>query len=152
MKTYPIKTRISHKLILFFFVIISVFSISAEDLSYGYDNVGNRVIRQVVTLRNFTKSNVTNNDTSIIITNKILQTEIQIFPNPTQKLLQIRFSNLSDNNKTEITLYNSAGVVMQNQKAMNLSEQIDLSNYPSGWYILRVKVLDKYKEFKIIKE
>lgn len=148
------KTHINNRTLLpFLFMVLSFFSTTsfAEDISYGYDNAGNRVIRQVIMLRSPVKKNVAN-DTTKIVSSWILQTEIHIFPNPTRRLLQVNFSTLTHDNPTEIILYNSTGVVLQHRTATGLLEQIDMSNYSSGWYVLRVKVGKKYKEFKIIKE
>jgi len=94
---------------------------------------------------------VTGHTTALGVTEVINSPDIQIFPNPVKDVLKFRFNN---NLKSEaIDIYDMNGRVItsiQNNKNVN---EVDMSAYPKGHYILKVKADDgKLYVEKIIKE
>lgn len=75
--------------------------------------------------------------------------EIKVFPNPTQDIISVTFENPS---KKNITVFNLKGVLIVNKVTHGLSETIDISQYSSGIYILKVETGGRIKIFKIFKE
>jgi len=88
--------------------------------------------------------------------NKKMQTEIDsqtdsktvIFPNPTKGLLQIKTRKEID----ELFLYDLAGkIIMRKEKLPEGKNTIDLTYYPQGIYLVRIKSNDQWETFKVIK-
>ncbi|CAI8769230.1 T9SS type A sorting domain-containing protein [Chryseobacterium sp. IT-36CA2] len=88
--------------------------------------------------------------------NKKMQTEIDsqtdsktvIFPNPTKGFLQIKTRKEID----ELFLYDLAGkIIMRKEKLPEGKNTIDLTYYPQGIYLVRVKTNDQWETFKVIK-
>ena len=67
---------------------------------------------------------------------------IQAFPNPTQSLIKINREN------SLITLYDLSG----NKLKSILSNQMDIAEFPSGLYLLKVEADDEEKLIKIFKQ
>jgi len=72
--------------------------------------------------------------------------EMDIYPNPTDNILMVRWPN----NKEPVNLWltNASG---KRLKLLHQNNQIDLSNYVSGFYFLFVEIDGKYYRSKIIK-
>ena len=88
--------------------------------------------------------------------NKKMQTEVDsqtdsktvIFPNPTKGLLQIKTRKEID----ELFLYDLAGkIIMRKEKLPEGKNTIDLTYYPQGIYLVRIKNNDQWETFKVIK-
>ncbi|RXM39331.1 hypothetical protein BOQ62_12185 [Chryseobacterium sp. CH21] len=88
--------------------------------------------------------------------NKKMQTEIDsqtdsktvIFPNPTKGLLQIKTRKGID----ELFLYDLAGkIIVRKEKLPEGKNTIDLTYYPQGIYLVRIKTNDQWETFKVIK-
>ena len=73
---------------------------------------------------------------------------IQVFPNPTKGIIQIKDVNLEN---WEFSLWSSTGILIKNQFVID-NNQIDLSPLPSGIYFLKMKNNDQFVIEKIIKE
>lgn len=71
---------------------------------------------------------------------------IEVFPNPTQGVFQVKASN-----NTEMTIMNSTGKIVH-QKVINESRtEIDIQSLPDGYYIIRFITGDRLAYKKIIK-
>ncbi len=79
------------------------------------------------------------------------QNGIEIFPNPTNGILNINTREIK--NATEVFIYNSIGQMIFSEKLRDTQTSLQMSSYPSGIYFVRV--LTKDNEVlckKIIKE
>ncbi len=70
---------------------------------------------------------------------------IKLYPNPTNGLINIELENIQD--KTEILIYSETGQIIFSKQYSSfnrsLTEQLDLSEYQSGTYIIKVINNDK---------
>lgn len=78
--------------------------------------------------------------------------ELNVFPNPTQDFIQIRFNELP--NHSEFSLFDLTGKLLQNENISSEETQLDLNAYPNGIYVLKIYSgnLNVVQEFKIIKQ
>lgn len=74
-----------------------------------------------------------------------------VFPNPTVDRVQIQFATANENNTIE--LYTSEGKLLLTQSSnFNTLAQIDMSNYNSGTYVLKLKNNNtRGKTYQIVK-
>lgn len=74
----------------------------------------------------------------------ISEDAVQIFPNPTEKFLHIRFEKEGNRN---IEIYDITGKFLLNKNCTNLHEIIDLEDFIQGFYLIKIDS----QLFKIIK-
>lgn len=119
---------------------------------YTYDDAGNRTKRMYIILK---AANPITTEGIPIDTSKITDSfgEVQftIFPNPTKGILNIYVAG-SINNQLIYSLYSVGGAFIRAKEQTGTSVTIDLSDQPSGIYMLVCRTNDKRKEWKIIKE
>jgi hypothetical protein len=79
--------------------------------------------------------------------------QIKIYPNPTNGILFIQQSNLTQNIK-KIELISAFGAVLDIMKPTDDNDviQVDLSGLVSGMYLLQLTYTDRYEILKILKK
>ena len=82
------------------------------------------------------------NSNNTSVENKI--NKFNIYPNPTKGIVELQGINGS----FKVDLYDYAGKYLQSTS----HSSIDLSNYPSGIYLLKVAYGDKTQELRVVKE
>lgn len=63
--------------------------------------------------------------------------QVQLFPNPVNDLLHIRFSNPIESSMT-VEVYNLSGIMMKRTSTTDKSVLIDMSHLPGGVYVVKV--------------
>lgn len=123
-------------------------------VSYQYDNNGNRTAKVIVlnTLKNndFAELDVDNDD-SIVFDDKLGESSVKIYPNPTKGLLRIDIQNDSEISGF-IEIINNVGKTISKTSEISLENQLDLSNQPNGVYVMRIIINGQTSTWKIIKE
>jgi hypothetical protein len=129
-------------------ILLACFVGSAQTkvYSFTYDGSGNREKRQFIQL----KSGQISSEESLY-EDVVNQHEIKIYPNPTKGILNVKIP-LDDENVMTIQVLSLNGSLLQENIVTNEMTIIDLSNRPSGLYILRIRGGDDSSEWKILKE
>ncbi len=122
-------------------------SLPAQKVSYSYDNAGNRIARTVIQL-----STKQSQSQSEIITESFGKHEILIYPNPTLGALAVKILNLETIDQGEVFIVNTSGQIILNQKITSTLMHFDLSNEPSGMYLMRMQLNGELTNWKIIKQ
>ena len=78
--------------------------------------------------------------------------KIVIFPNPTSGSLQVKITPFNTNTSTEISVYDLQSHLLLKEPCNNELSIVDLSKYAKGSYILRIRIGDKQREWKVVKE
>ena len=83
---------------------------------------------------------------------KTLEADVRVYPNPVQSRLSVDFHS-SGNETVRLRLMNLSGRVVLNRAVTSFSNthEINLSQVPSGTYLLKVSVENKVKTFKVVK-
>lgn len=81
---------------------------------------------------------------SLSLTDLNLTASISIYPNPSNGIYLIEGEEIQ-----ELSVYNNSGILILTQKSTN---QLDLTNYSSGLYILKVRTSNRVISRKLIKE
>jgi len=85
-------------------------------------------------------------------TDRLNESDVVIFPNPTRGALAVEILNMNPNVPHQITVLSVRGlVVFQKNNITNFTE-IDLSAQPRGVYLLRISSQERFITWKIIKE
>jgi len=80
------------------------------------------------------------------VVNELHNASFNIFPNPADQYINIQTDNLLTE---KICIYNSMGILVKQLDCVQTSNNIDLSNLPLGWYL--IKFGNHYKQFFIVR-
>jgi hypothetical protein len=78
-----------------------------------------------------------------------ISNEIKIYPNPSNGLFNVEITNIT-NEKNIIEIFDSKGKMIYHDWTNSKYSQIDLSNYTTGMYYIRIKTSHLIKTKKII--
>ena len=138
--------------LLFLFVLFISTTLKAQNtISYTYDQAGNRLTRTIKLGSSLVKRNHQPTD-SVVIKETIGERTIKVFPNPTRGALGIDIQGGDPKQELRLVIYSGAGATLYNQPATEGLNPIDMTQYPQGWYVLRVVAGTEKKEYKIVKE
>lgn len=147
--------KVTFIFILFLFVLLaSGTAYSQTSYQYTYDTSGNRLTRTVILLKSATIPNdsLMAKELKQSIDDQIGLQKTRIYPNPTKGLLRIDLPALTDQEAT-IRLHDSNGRLFIQQTAVEQNNELNLSAFPAGIYIMSIQIgRDDRKEWKIIKE
>ncbi|MFC2137321.1 T9SS type A sorting domain-containing protein [Bacteroidota bacterium] len=152
--------KIIIKSIICIILLLPGIMLAQQGIGFTYDASGNRVLREVITLPN--KDAVVANNEIYNTDNKNNQEEkfqsslddftIQIFPNPTKGHLKVEISESDNNVQGVIGIYTLNGTELLMNPNITESVSLDLSNYPSGSYIMKVVINNSSKEWIVVKQ
>ena len=140
-----------HFYLLFSFLVLLSTVTQAQKVGYDYDMAGNRISRKIVELNNpnYAKQHV---ETPVPVEEQLGERKITVYPNPTRGALAVEITGGDQKDQMILSVFSSQGIQLQNIKATAITTPVNISAYPSGWYILRVQAGEKMTEFKIIKQ
>lgn len=146
--------KVFYLLLLWISLSQSLFA-QSSDISFGYDEMGNRVRRNVVTL----KSAHVDKNSDTITDSKVNRFEedlgnkkIIVHPNPTKGQLLVEIQGYEKETESSLYLYNLSGKLLKTVSPANANVPLDMSQFPAGIYILKIKLGEEVSEWKIIKE
>jgi len=122
-------------------------------ISYLYDDAGNRIERKIVLNTSLERSaKVDTIKTKEVFKDNLGDSKVLIYPNPTRGRLLVEISGYDKTSKTGLYLYDLSGSVILSKSPVTGSDQLDLSPFSIGTYVLKIVLGDKVSEWKIIKE
>ncbi len=124
-----------------------------QTVSFAYDNAGNRIGRSFEEDGGGLKS-LAKNDT-LEIGNEDIEEELinggtRVFPNPTHGLITIDF-HPDDEGLYFLIVSNLAGYQLSNQRIFEGKNELDISKYPPGTYVITIYSDEKSSKWIIIK-
>jgi len=138
-----------------FMVTLLAYAADAQtNYTFGYNARGHRITRTSILLKSATlpSDTVLAKELSKPLEDLIGLQKTIIYPNPTKGLLRIELPAISDQ-EAFIKVFDSGGRIVIQKRAVESSNEVDLSTHPSGFYILCIQIgRDNRKEWKIIKE
>jgi hypothetical protein len=117
-------------------------------VEFAYDAAGNRISRKLVPLN----KSAFISDTIAISEEKMGERSIKLYPNPTPGIITMTISQLEHEEKVQVFVTDMKGRLLVREEQNNPNFKIDLSAYPSGFYILSAIIGNERREWKIIKE
>lgn len=139
--------------LLIYLALLPVVSFAQEKIGYSYDDAGNRVKREIV--MSFPKAMAKQQASSPEdqrFSDMLHDHSIKIYPNPTEGALKIGISGLKDTDRCTFGVYTTQGsqIVAGNVNADNVD--INITNNPSGVYLLKITINNNSTTWKIIKK
>lgn len=125
-------------------------SIDAQNISFAYDNAGNRIKREIVVNTKRVPGQSARGES--FVEEMLLDKKIRIYPNPTSGMLKIEIQNFETDNYGTMSLYSTSGIMMLSLEINSPVTEIDISTYAGGIYILQIDINGQETSWKIIKE
>lgn len=134
---------------------------ATQEINFSYDEMGNRTRHNVVTLKSTPFINTTDsagfnyfdpNSPDDKFEDNLGNKKITIYPNPTKGQLLVEIQGYEKESASSLYLYNLSGKLLKTVSPANANVPLDLSQYPAGVYILKIKLGEAVSEWKIIKE
>jgi hypothetical protein len=127
--------------------------------SYEYDESGNRTKRELIFLEDGKRGGgetvVANSEDTVaktrIFADAIDNTIINVYPNPTDGLLTLEFSELPEQTKVIAYVYDTQGKLLLQTEIFDKHTDLDFSVFRTGIYILQVYVNEKSKSWNVLK-
>ena len=156
----------NQKITLFLLFAVPLFCMAQNplDRQYSYDASGNRTTCAVINLAPPVPPDSTGTDTEPQASNpapqlteyfveKIAQTEIKIYPNPTTEKITLEFSgDVRVENFRPLQIFSLSGQLLQEQLVHSATTTVSLTGFANGVYILKVQINDRKEEWRIIKQ
>ena len=125
--------------------------LQAQKVCITYDKAGNRTNRTIC-LKSEEATSDSVSIAKIPITENMGEMLITLYPNPTKGQLTIQITNITCETEGALELYDLSGRLVIVQKTVGESTMLDISRYPLGIYLMRIRACDKVSEWRIIKE
>ena len=125
--------------------------LQAQKVCITYDKAGNRTNRTIC-LKSEEATSDSVSIAKIPITENMGEMLITLYPNPTKGQLKIQITNKTCETEGVLELYDLSGRLVKVQKTVGESTMLDISRYPLGIYLMRIRICDKVSEWRIIKE
>lgn len=132
-------------------IISTMTAMAQQKLSYAYDAAGNRTSRTIVMrARNANASDQEKTVEKSI--SMVADRQLKIYPNPVKDRLNIQLAHFDNKSVGTVLLYDTSGKMLYNQQITREDFFVDMSQYPKGYYMLRILINDEQSMWKIIKE
>ncbi len=120
-------------------------------IEFSYDKHGNRISRRVILLKSSSASADSVEQVYPIIEDLTDKYRFIIYPNPTKGELRIEIQG-GEFESGEINIYSLSGILLLSTRDISRSNYLDLIEFNSGAYVMRVMVDGFVSEWKLIKE
>lgn len=152
--TSPLRRLLKRrKLILSLSLFTIVTSTMADRITYNYDSSGNRTdSHRVIVYTRGTDPGKSALKKSQRYLDSLSLARIAIYPNPTEGDLRIDITGIEDFNDTELTVRSLTGSVLDKLTPLDVSNEIDLTGYADGTYLVIIRLKDQATNWKIIKK
>ncbi len=133
-------------------VAIAPFSYAQNPLpiEISYDAAGNRITRKVLQVSMMAKGGSYSDSTYYI--DQMQSVLMKVYPNPTQGKVYVEMQGGDEIGNSKIRLFDSHGRLIHEQEGDGYAVELDLSTYPTGYYIIDLYVNEEHTIWKIIKK
>lgn len=150
------KARLKKVLLILLMIVAAVPCLAQQrsTISFSYDENGNRTTRGLALKRvSDDGMNVMVADSPLDKANVTFSTmNVNIYPNPTTDKVNIAMTNTSTNSPLRVIIVNANGAVLFDGIMNSLNETVDVKDFSSGVYFLRLVLNDESHTWAIIKE
>ena len=88
----------------------------------------------------------------IFYTDKLNESDVVIYPNPTRGALAVEIRNKTSETSYLLTVFNFSGSIVFQKSHIGDYTQVDLSAHPKGSYLLRISSQNSVIIWKIVKD
>jgi len=131
---------------------------NAQDVSFGYDDNGNRISRDiiwlpaVVTQPNPDDPNANGREILAVHEAEIGDVQVQINPNPNGGQFKVTLQGINETFDAKLYLHSANGQLIVEKKHLKTENDIDIRHSQNGTYILTMIINGKKESWKVIKQ
>ena len=132
---------------------------SQDKVEYTYDAAGNRLSRTIILESQLRSAAIAGQEPEEetapqerVYSDKIDQSNIRIYPNPTKGILKIEITRTTEGNPIHIQLYDISGRMLLNEPDAAPFTDLNISEQPAGTYLLKIFSDNRTTQWKIIKQ
>jgi hypothetical protein len=131
--------------------IIKTFPVSGNDIAYQDADVTSNNAYTYYAVA--TSKNGTTQKSNVVILNRMGENDVVVYPNPATSTVTVMFSEILAAD-AYVNVFNAEGKLVNKFTigAGSKSQQVDISQYASGKYVIQITHNDKVKVVKFIKE
>lgn len=133
----------------FFFFCLTAVQLQGQNIAFTYDKAGNRIERKTILLKS---SSASENEPEQLFEDGLADQAIRIYPNPTEGHLMVSISPLGNYPKGKITISDINGRLLITQEIEGPNTSLNLSDQPSGLYLMTITLGEESSVWKIIKK
>ena len=153
MKEIELSRRLKKSYLLILSLVFASLcgSVYADKIVYTYDGAGNRYDshRQII----YTRGSVDGEAPEMkMYQDSLSSARINIYPNPTEGDLKIDIEGVLDFESSGLTIYNMSGKVLYKTNELSESNELDITDYADGTYLLVIRIKEESTTWKIIKK
>lgn len=116
----------------------------------SYDAAGNRITRKVLRVSMTSKGGY-HTDSSFY--SDIMQSvQLRVYPNPTQGKIYIEMLDLTEDAPNKVRIFDNQGKLIYKNEGLGNAIEIDISRYPTGYYMVELHTNGEHTTWKIIKQ
>lgn len=139
-------------LVSFALALFPLFGKAQSQVHYTYDNAGNRLTQSVIYDEPDRSKNGQGNRGYDIKSRELSGHTVSVLSNAEMGQVQIEVLGLEDGDDCQLAFYSLAGTLLISEQATSTRTMFDLSPYPTGIYILVVRLNGESASWKIIKK
>ena len=153
------------KTLILSFLSLLIFGSVQAQITYVYDDAGNRYLRQVTLKSAEIEQDSALASQSVILDETISaelkdpaleedfgEVQVKLYPNPTQGAIYFQINHIPEGEHPDIEIWSPSGSLLGKEKIKGNSTRINLWGRPGGNYIIRVVINNSPYTWKIIKE
>ena len=144
--------------ILLLFSFIFSFHAHSQRVEFAFDTAGNRISRTIIlpAPMSETRSIQVEYEPELETEPFVEQQgerEIRIFPNPTRGMLAVEIRGGETNDAVRLSLFDMQGRLLQTiESSAGVIQQVDMSAYPPGTYVLQLQIENQTMSYRIIRQ
>lgn len=140
-------TNINNILIALILSLLSVGTVSAQNIKFTYDDAGNRIKRETIQIEQV--NNIQDKTFKKIITPRRIDKDISVNADKYTDKIRIGINDNNFNGPLQVEIYSIAGYKMIGTTTSGKITDIDISRLPRGTYVVLIKYKDKSNVYKI---
>ncbi len=117
-------------------------------IEMSYDAAGNRITRKVMQVSMMTRGD---NDSTYYL-DRMHSIQLKVYPNPTQGKVCIEMQGVEEGMDSRILVFDSQGRKVYENERQGDRLELDLSEYPAGYYMVELSANGERTTWKIIKK
>lgn len=119
-------------------------------IEIDYDAAGNRISRKTLAIPLGAKGG--NSSDSTYYVDQMQTIQMKVYPNPTQGKVYIEMSGTGETELNRIRVYDNQGRKIHENEGLGCQMEVDLTSYPTGYYIVELFAKDEHTTWKILKK
>jgi len=144
------------QILIFILLLLASIRAGAQNVTYTYDNAGNRTERTVGSVVKSSQA-IESQQIQTTLPNPVAQKDITVYPNPTQGHFTVDISNISHNNlKGEAYLFDAKGRLLDKKSihshGTHKKLEFNLTHHSAGTYLLNIRMGENTFTWKVIKK